>query len=86
MNRVEGPVSPFRSSTAEDALITRPDMEVAVRLLPAGATTFLTSLIGGETLAAAAGAAFEEAPSFDLPSNIASMVEAGVFGSAQLGG
>jgi hypothetical protein len=59
-------------------------MEVAVRLLPAGATTFLTSLMGGKTLAAAAGAAFEEAPSFDLPSNIASMVEAGVFGSAQL--
>ena len=85
MNRVEGPVNPFRSSTAEDALITRPDMEVTVRLLPAGATTLLTSLIGGETLAAAAAAAFEETPSFDLPSNIASMVEAGIFGSAQLG-
>ena len=84
MNRVEGPVKPFRSSAAEDALITRPDMEVAVRLLPAGATTFLTSLIGGDTLAAAVAAAFGETPSFDLPSNIASMVEAGVFGSAHL--
>ena len=85
MNRVEGPVNPFRSSAAEDALITRPDMEVAVRLLPPGAAAFLTSLIGGETLAAAAAAAFEEASSFDLASNIASMVEAGVFGSAQSG-
>lgn len=85
MNRVEGPVNPFRSSAAEDALITRPNMDVAVRLLPAGATAFLTRLIGGETLAAAAAAAFEEVSSFDLPSNIASMVEAGVFGSAQSG-
>jgi hypothetical protein len=84
LNRVEGPINLLSSSAAEDALITRPDMEVAVRLLPAGATTFLTKLIGGETLAAAAGAAFEETPSFDLSSNLVSMVEAGVFSSAKI--
>src|SRR5882762_236112 len=27
MNRVEGPIAPLRSNTAEDALTTRPDME-----------------------------------------------------------
>ena len=50
MNRVEGPVAPLESSAAEDALVTRPEMEVTVRLLPPGGAAFLTSLIGGETL------------------------------------
>jgi hypothetical protein len=27
MNRVDGPITPLRSSAAEDALITRPDMK-----------------------------------------------------------
>src|ERR1700704_4314577 len=41
MNRVEGPITPPRSSTAESALIARPDMEVAVRVLPTGGAAFL---------------------------------------------
>lgn len=85
MNRVEGPVSPLQSSAAEDALIARPDTDVAVRLLPPGATTFLTNLIGGETLGVAAAAALEETSSFDLAANIASMFEAGVFTAVQPG-
>ncbi|HUN94680.1 MAG TPA: DNA-binding domain-containing protein [Bradyrhizobium sp.] len=84
-NRVDGPVTPIRSSAAEDALITRPDMEVTVRRLPPGGATFLTNLIDGMTLQAAAAAAFAEVPSFDLPAGIAAMVEAGVFTSIQLG-
>ena len=85
MNRVEGPITPLRSSTAEDALITRPDMEVAVRLLPPGGAAFLNSLIDGGTLGAAAAAAFIEASSFDLQANIAGMIEAGVFSTIHLG-
>jgi hypothetical protein len=85
MNRVEGPVAPLRSSTAEDALIARPDMEVAVRLLPPGGAAFLEHLIDGGTLGAAAATAFAETPSFDLPANIAGMIEAGVFSTIQLG-
>ena len=85
MNRVEGPVTPLRSSTAEDALVTRPDMEVAVRLLPPGGAAFLQSLIGGGTLGAAAAIAFAETPSFDLQANIAGMIEAGVFTTIHLG-
>ena len=84
-NRVDGPVTPIRSSAAEDALITRPGMEVTVRQLPPGGATFLTNLIDGTTLQAAAAAAFAEVPSFDLPAGIAAMVEAGVFTSIQLG-
>jgi hypothetical protein len=85
MNRVEGPVTPLRSSAAEDALITRPDMEVAVRLLPPGGAAFLKSLIAGGNLGAAAATACAETPSFDLPANIAGMIEAGVFTSIRLG-
>lgn len=81
MNRAEGPVNPLRSSAAEDALVTRPALEVTVRLLPPGGATFLTSLITGETLGAAAVAAFGETPSFDLSANITGMIEAGVFTS-----
>jgi hypothetical protein len=84
-NRVDSPVTPVRSREPEDALITRPEMEVAVRRLPPGGTAFLTSLIGGNTLQVAAAAAFGDAPSFDLAAGIAAMVEAGAFTSIKFG-
>jgi hypothetical protein len=85
MNRVEGPITPLQSSTAEDALITRPDMEVVVRLLQPGAAAFLKALIDGETLGTAAATAIAKTPSFDLPANIAGMIEAGVITTIHLG-
>jgi hypothetical protein len=85
MNRVEGQATPLGSNAAEDALITRPDLEVAVRLLPPGGAAFLKTLIDGETLGAAAATAFAERPCFDLAANIAGMVEAGVFTTIRLG-
>ncbi len=85
MNRTEGPVTPLRSANAEDALVTRPAMEVMVRLLPPGGAVFLTSLVAGETLAAAATAAFAEAPSFDLAASLAGIIEAGVFTAVHFG-
>src|SRR5262245_30717614 len=85
MNRLEGPITPLRSSAAEDALITRPDMDVTVRLLPPGGAAFLKTLIDGATLGAAAEAAFSETSTFDLAANIAGMIEAGVFTTVHLG-
>ena len=85
MNRADGPGDAVKSSAAEDALVTRPDMEVDVRLLPPGNATFLASLIDGETLAAAASKALAETPSFDLSASIAGMIEAGVFTTLRLG-
>jgi hypothetical protein len=76
MNRVEDPINPLRSNAAERALIARPDMEVSVRRLPPGGAAFLKTLIDGGTLGAAAATAFAETPSFDLPANIAGMIEA----------
>jgi Putative DNA-binding domain len=85
MNRTDGPVSPLLSSDAEDALVTRPDQNVIVSRLPAGGAAFLIALIEGEPLGAAAEAAFEETDSFDLPTNLAAMISAGVFAGIQPG-
>jgi hypothetical protein len=78
-NRSEGPMDPIGAGAAEDALITRPGLEVVVRHLPPGGAIFLARLVAGESLGQAAAAAFEASTSFDLPANIAGMIEAGAF-------
>jgi Putative DNA-binding domain len=85
MNRANGPVTSLKSSAAEDALVTRRDMEVNARLLPAGNATFLASLIDGAPLAEAASKALDETSLFDLSASIAGMIDAGVFTTVRLG-
>jgi hypothetical protein len=85
MNRADGPVTALHSSEAEDALVTRPEDEVIVARLPAGAAAFLLALIEGAPLGAAAQAAFDETDTFDLPATLAAMISAGVFAAVQLG-
>ncbi|QCP52149.1 DUF2063 domain-containing protein [Trinickia violacea] len=85
MNRAPGPVTPLRSSDAEDALVTRPGDDVIVSRLPAGGAAFLVALIEGMPLGAAAQTAFEESDTFDLAANLAAMISAGVFAAVQLG-
>jgi hypothetical protein len=84
-NRSAAPVEAIRTAEPEDALVTRPAMDVTVRRLPPGAALFLIRLVEGEPLAAAAGAALAEAPGFDLSSAIAGMIEAGAFSAIQSG-
>ena len=81
-NRSEDPVSPITETEPEDALVTRPGLEVTVRHLPSGGAAFLSCLIAGETLGMAAAAAFAEISQFDLSANIAGMIEAGAFTAA----
>jgi hypothetical protein len=78
-NRIDGPVIPVRSSDARDGLVTRPEGDVTVRLLPKGGDAFLTRLVTGVPLGIAPSAAFAEAPSFDLAAYITGMIEAGAF-------
>ena len=80
-NRGEGAVEPIDADAPEDALITRPDADVIVRHLPEGGAVFLTDLLAGRTLGEAAASALEAAPSFDIATAIAGMIEAGVFTS-----
>ncbi|MDE1992740.1 MAG: putative DNA-binding domain-containing protein [Rhizobiaceae bacterium] len=84
-NRGDGPVGPIGTIEPEDALITRPDIDVSVRHLPVGGADFLLSLIAGDSLGLAAAKAFDAAPSFDIGASIAGMIEAGVFMAITLG-
>jgi hypothetical protein len=78
-NRSDDPVGRIETSGPEDALVTRPHLEVMVRLLPPGGAVFLTNLIVGEPLGVAAAAALAESPDFDLSANIVGMLAAGAF-------
>ncbi|AWL99559.1 DNA-binding domain-containing protein [Bradyrhizobium amphicarpaeae] len=73
------------ASTPEDALITRPDFDVAVRRLPPGGAVFAAHLISGRPLGEAAAAALDAAPEFDIAANIAGLIEAGAFISLACG-
>lgn len=78
-NRGDDPVGPIEAIDPEDALITRPDMEVVVRHLPPGGAEFLIFLISGEPLGVAAARAVDAYPSFNIAASVAGMIEAGVF-------
>jgi hypothetical protein len=84
-NRAEGPVGPVNVSEPEDAVITRPELDVVVRRLSDGGAVFLTHLASGETLGEAASVAFETTPLFDLSANIAGVIEAGAFTTIRRG-
>jgi hypothetical protein len=76
-NRTDGPVGPIGTTEPEDVLVTRPRLEVSVRRLPPGGAAFLTRLVAGAPLGAAAATALAEDAGFDLAANIAGMLEAG---------
>ncbi|MEX0696680.1 MAG: DNA-binding domain-containing protein [Dongiaceae bacterium] len=82
-NRSDGPVGRIESSEPEDALVTRPALEVVVRRLPPGGAVFLARLADGEQFGAAVAAALDDSPAFDLAANIAGMIEAGAFTGVQ---
>src|SRR5882724_9835984 len=84
-NRAREPVGRIDASMPEDALITRPDLDVVVQHLPAGGAAFLTSLLAGQSLCEAAALAGESSPSFDLAANIGGMIQAGAFATVSLG-
>jgi Putative DNA-binding domain len=84
-NRGHDPVGPIDAATPEDALITRPDLDVIVRHLPPGGAVFLTRLSSGRSFGEAAAAALEAQPSFDIASGIAGMIEAGAFTAVTVG-
>jgi hypothetical protein len=84
-NRSDEPMGPIDATTPEDALITRPDLDVVVRHLPPGGAVFLRHLSSGRSLGEAAAAALEASPYFDIASGIAGMIEAGAFTGVTLG-
>ncbi|MEZ2144541.1 DNA-binding domain-containing protein [Bradyrhizobium sp. DN5] len=84
-NRDDAPLERIDASTPEDALITRPELDVMVRRLPPGGAVFAERLASGEPLGGAAASALDACPDFDLASNITGLIEAGAFTSLALG-
>ena len=84
-NRGNEPVGKIDASIPEDALITRPDLEVMLRRLPPGGATFIESLMSGRSLGEAAASALEISSAFDIAANIAGMIDAGAFTKIILG-
>lgn len=84
-NRTMDPVGRIEAAEAEDALVTRPDADVVVRRLPLGGAAFLTRLAEGEPLGAAVAAVQALHAGFDLPLNLAGMIEAGAFTAIRIG-
>jgi hypothetical protein len=84
-NRGVTPIERIENFVPEDALITRPDQAVIVRHLPPGGAVFLMHLLTGSPLGEAAAIALQASPDFDLASNIAGMIEAGVFAACPIG-
>lgn len=64
---------------AETALVTRPDAEVMVTVLPPEDAAFASALMGGASLAAAAETAFAAAPGFDFGRALVGLVGLGAF-------
>jgi len=85
-HRTENSFGKINAAEPEDALITRPKSEVAVRRLPPGGAEFLLALLAGRPLGAAAASALDVAPSFDIAASIAGVIQAGAFVSARIGG
>jgi putative DNA-binding protein len=84
-NRGGEPAGRIDASAPEDALITRPDLDVILRRLPPGGAIFIESLMARRSLGEAAASALEISSSFDLAVNIAGMIEAGAFARVILG-
>lgn len=84
-NRDDETPGTIDAGQAEDALITRPHLDVSVRHLPPGGATFMTDLIAGRSLGQAAAAALEDTQTFDIGAAIAAMLEAGAFAAFQTG-
>ncbi|MBS0563360.1 MAG: putative DNA-binding domain-containing protein [Proteobacteria bacterium] len=65
--------APPRDRTAEDILITRTEFDPEPQLLPPGAASFLTALIGGATV----GTALDHAGAFDLTATLSLLLADG---------
>jgi hypothetical protein len=78
MNSGEQELAPIENWRGEDALVSRPYLEVQVRALPLGGAAFLLALAAGRPLGQAAEAAIADDPNFDLTSNLAGLIGSGL--------
>ncbi|HTT06313.1 MAG TPA: hypothetical protein VMF64_13610, partial [Steroidobacteraceae bacterium] len=79
MNVGEGCAEPIDPSCGgEDTLVSRPQAQVRVRLMPAGEAAFLQALQEGRSLAEAAHYSTERHPEFELGAHLAALLSDGL--------
>jgi hypothetical protein len=78
MNSGEQELAPIENWRGEDALVSRPYLEVEVRALPPGGAAFVFALAAGWPLGEAAEAALADDPNFDLTGNLAGLIDSGL--------
>jgi hypothetical protein len=78
MNSGENALGSIEDCEAEDALVARLHLDVQVRRLPVGGAAFLGAIATGASLGEAAGSAAAAHPEFDLATNLAGLVGAGL--------
>ena len=78
MNSGEQELAPIENWHGEDALISRPSLQVEIRALPPGGAAFLLALAAGLPLGRAAEAALAEEPNFNLTGNLAGLIGSGL--------
>ena len=75
MNSGKMELAPIEDWSGEDALVSRPGLDVEVRLLPPGAKIFLQSLAAREPHGVAAAAALATHADFDAAANLAALFD-----------
>lgn len=78
MNSSEQSLAPIDNWLCEDALVSRPCLDVEIWALPPGGAAFLLALAARRTLGEAAEAAFQDHSDFDLTGNLAGLIGAGL--------
>lgn len=74
--------APKPRPVAQDVLVVRAEFDPEPLLMPDGGAVFVTALLGGETLGAAASQAVESQPDFDLSAALALLLNSQAITSA----
>lgn len=77
MNRDLEPLRPISTAEPETMLVTRPNLDVLVRGLPAPMADFIGTIAAGGTLGEAAGAGFALDAGFDVSAAITTLIASG---------
>lgn len=82
-NRKSVRVASIDPAIPETVLVTRPLYDCEVRILEPGDDEFFSGLLDGNSMKAAAEAAFNVTPAFDLPAAIGMLIASGAFTAIQ---
>ena len=82
-NHKSAGVASIDPATPETVLVTRPLYDCEVRILEPGDDEFFSGLLDGNSMKAAAEAAFNVTPAFDLPAAIGMLIASGTFSAIQ---